>query len=54
MRDRYVLWGYARSWIVHRVNAAGRIVWCSEWMSNRPDADGLRERMEAGSHKVSP
>lgn len=52
--SRLVVWGYARSWIVHRINAAGRIVWCSDWMSNRSDADALLGRMEASSRKVSP
>ncbi|OZB51934.1 MAG: hypothetical protein B7X38_11075 [Stenotrophomonas sp. 14-69-23] len=47
MRSRYVVWGYGRSWIVHKVGASGCIVWCSEWMSSRADACNELQRLEA-------
>lgn len=40
-----VVWGYARSWIVHRVNNSGIIVWASHWMATKSEADQLKARM---------
>lgn len=51
MRSRYVVWGYGRSWIVHEVGADGRIVWASEWMSNRAVAEQELGRIEEKQHR---
>lgn len=40
-----VVWGHARSWLVHIVDGQGRILWQSEWMSDRGPADELCKQL---------
>ena len=38
---KYVVWGYANSWIINGVDAAGQVVWSSHWMARRGEAESL-------------
>lgn len=36
---RYVVWGYANSWIVNGI-VGGSVVWSSSWMRSKAVAEG--------------
>lgn len=35
----YKTWGHGRSWVVHKVNSVGDIVWASHWFTSKEGAD---------------
>ncbi|WP_167390400.1 hypothetical protein [Stenotrophomonas bentonitica] len=38
---KYFVWGYAKSWIINGVDAAGQVVWSSHWMATKGEAETL-------------
>jgi len=50
---KYVVWGYANSWIVNGVDAAGQVVWSSHWMSRRGEAETLAGMLGWDAVKVA-
>ena len=50
---KYVVWGYANSWIINGVDAAGQVVWSSHWMTTKGAAEALAGELEWNDVQVA-
>jgi len=49
---RYVVWGYANSWIVNGI-VSGDIVWESLWFRTRAEAESYAARLRQGERAAA-
>lgn len=43
---RFVVWGYANSWIVHEVNLGGKIIRDFGWVPTQDAANQIKTELE--------